>query len=91
MTLSELGKLADLNFDGFENWPPTFPYVNLTPYEEFFFCATFQNFFTLQTFIGPNYNTLWWEKSVIFYFEAPGGGCQKGSKGVKNTSKAQNA
>ena len=57
---------ADLDFDqNFENWPhidpSSPPNVNLTPYEEFFLCGTFQNFFTLQTFIGPSYNlsTTW--------------------------------
>ena len=79
MTLPELGKLGDLDFDqNFKNWPPNDPptplNVNLTPlWEKMFFRAIFQNFFTLQTFIGPSYNTLWWEKSVIFIFEGPRG------------------
>ena len=44
MTLIELGKLTDLDFDqNFENWPPidppSPPNVNLTPQKKNFFSA----------------------------------------------------
>ena len=50
MTLIELGKLTDLDFDqNFENWPPidppTPPNDNLTPYEENFFPRNFSKLF----------------------------------------------
>ena len=64
MTLPELGKLGDLDFDQILKIDPLMtPYPPKCqfnpPMRKKIFRATFQNFFTLQTFIGPSYNTLW--------------------------------
>ena len=50
MTLVELGKPTDLDFDqNFENWPPidppSPPNVNLTPHEEIFIARNFLKLF----------------------------------------------
>jgi hypothetical protein len=95
MTLIELGKLTDLDFDqNFENWPPIDPlppkWQFNPPMRKIFFRGTFQNFFTLQAFIGPSYNLSCWENPVYFILGASRGG-QRGGQGGKKIFLAQNA
>ena len=94
MTLPELGKLADFNYDqNFENWPPIDPpsplNVNLTPLWGKFFSTqlfkTFLHFRPLLDLVTIPYD----EKSMLSLFLRPLGGqkCKYGSKLLKTSRK----
>ena len=89
MTLIELGKLTDLDFDqNFENWPPidppTPPNDNLTPlWGKFFSAELFKTFLHFRLSLDL-VTTSPVEKTPYISFWGPPGGSKGGSGGQKN-------